>query len=338
MTKLKIAFGPKTTANSFYQSGVKVARGLNRDERFEAGTLGEKFVLEELMSYDVLVFIKILPSYEILKKLKDAGKKLILDYHDMFLYPSVYERNPIKKVLKKIYYFKLEATERKRYQLLDYCLVASPAIERVVRGAGIRPVYLFRQIFNDWNQENFKIHNQRTTQLNIIWTGSPLNLKQNKPVELVLRRLCKKYNSKVIYLTQEQGQSDDAFIYKKWSLDTWEQDLLEGDIAFRWWIDSNDQYHKDSNKVISYMAAGLPVVCRPTEADKTVVVDGETGFFVYSPEELGGCIEELIVNPTLRKEVGEKAHREVWSRYHFNEYISKLKKLLSCFVNYKTGK
>ncbi len=325
---IKVGFGPATTANSFHQSGVKVAAEIEKDVRFRCGVFSEPFTYEGLRGFDVLVFIKIIPDVEVLKRLKADGKTLLLDYQDMFLFPSAHERAPVKKLLKMLYYLRDESKEKKRLRLFDRCLVASPVAEQAVKNAGMTPFILERQIYNDWNRANFKRHNTRTSGLTILWTGVWLNAPENGPVLSVLEGLCKTHSCKVVYLTQPQGLTDGFVEYRRWTLETWERDLLEADISFRWWKDSNAQYLKDSNKVISYMAAGLPVVCRPTLSDMLVIEDGRTGFFAETQEAFGRLVERLILDPELRRSVGERAHEAVWSRYSLERHVEKLKGLI----------
>lgn len=326
--RIRVGFGPVTTANSFHQSGVKVASELGRDARFECAVFSEPFTYESLSRFDVLVFIKIIPGFELLKRLKEEGKRLLLDYQDMFLFPSANERGVIKKLLKMLYYFHLESREKKRLSLFDRCLVASPVAESAVKNAGMTPFTLERQIYNDWNRANFKTHNMKTSGLTIMWTGVWLNTPENGPVLGALERLCKTHSCKVVYLTQPQGPCEGFIEYRRWTLETWERDLLDADISFRWWKDSNTQYLKDSNKVISYMAAGLPVVCRPTDSDRLVIEDGRTGFFAETEDAFGHAVERLILDPGLRRSAGESGHEAVWSRYSLERHVEKLKGLI----------
>ncbi|EKD29118.1 MAG: family 2 glycosyl transferase [uncultured bacterium] len=330
MKKIKVGFGPKTTANSFTQSGIKVAKTLNDYEGFEAATFGETFEIEDLAQFDVLVFIKILPEYNVLKELKILGKKIIFDYHDAFLIPTAYETNLIKKILKSIYYFNLERAERKKYSLIDLCFVASKGAEQVAKTAGLKTKFLFRQIFNDWNEFHFKQHTEKSEGLVIGWTGVSLNIDQNAEIKTVLEKLCKKYNSTISYLTDviKNDQDEEVFKYKLWSLETWEKDILEWDISFRWWLDSNHQRHKDSNKIISYMAAGIPVVCRPTNSDEEIIKNGETGFFANNICEFEEQLDNLIKNPKLRKYIGENAHKYVWQNYSLRKHVDEIKKTI----------
>jgi len=328
METINVGIGPQTTANSYHQSGLKVSNELQKDPRFKSTNFCSEFKLNDLMEFDVLIFIKILPSYEKLKKLSEAGKILILDYQDMFLFPSAHETNPLKKIAKHIYYFMHERQEKRRLSCIDICFVASPESFRVAKSAGLKPYFLFRQIYNDSHEKSFKKPTTKTKNLKIIWTGVELNLPHNQEIELILQELCVKHSCEVIYLTQSESYRKDYIRSKTWSLGTWEDDLLEGDIAFRWWQDSNDQRHKDSNKIISYMAAGLPVVCKPTTSDSNIIENEKTGFFAADPQQFKNLVEHLILNPDVRKKVGQNAHADVWSKYSLEKHVSEIKTVI----------
>ncbi len=335
--RILVGFGPATTANSFHQSGVKVSKELEKDPVFGCAVFREPFEIEKLLQFDALVFIKIIPPYDILKRLKDAGKKLFLDYQDMFLYPSVYEKDPLRKALKKLYYFRLESGERKRFGLFDRCLVASPAAEAAVRETGMEPFFLERQIYNDRSRFIKKEYGAGTKGLTLYWTGVALNIGENRPIEPVLERLCRRHSSKVVYHTEGAGSVAGHTEYRRWSLDNWEDEMAAADMAFRWWTDSNNQYNKDSNKVISYMAAGLPVICRPTLSDRRVITHGVSGFFAETPEEFGSILEKLMLDPSLRKRAGEAAFKEAWSRFSLERHVACLKGLLLDISSGKNG-
>ena len=328
MKTISVGFGPTTHMNSFHQSGEKVAGVMGKDLRFTCGFFNwEPFRLEELCQYDVLVFIKYYPAYEILLELKRLGKKLILDYQDMFLYPSVYELNPIKKILKKIYYRKLERAEQQQLALFDLCFVASPVLPELVREAGIKPYFLQRQLYNDLNEINYRDYSMQSEHPVIYWTGVTVNKPQNVPILPVLKKLKEQYGCRIIYSSDSIG--NESFIeYRLWNRDTWEDELTEVDIAFRWRDTSNMQRCKDANKVMSYMGAALPVVIYPTESEKLVVKDGVTGFFTYSTEQFEETMIRLVKDPDLRKSVGLAAHREVWSKYSLKHHVAEIRQVL----------
>jgi glycosyltransferase involved in cell wall biosynthesis len=321
----KIGFGPRTGANSFAQSGVKVAAALGKFPEFTCGFFAwEPFDLDELMYYEVLVFIKYIPDTNLLQALKKAGKTLILDYQDTFLYPSVYESSVVRRLLKRLYYFSTERALSRAYAMLDGCLICTPLLRDVVIRAGMKPLELPRQIYNDENETLFKQHSTNTGGVVLYWTGVSLNHKQNEPIVPVLKRMHERYGCRIFYDTDQVG-THDWIEYRMFNNETWAKDILDADIAFRWRDTSNLQRFKDANKVQGYMAAGLPVVVHPTASERLVVQDGKTGFFANSADEFEQILTRLIQEPNLRHHIGITAHATVWKQCSLKIHVECLR-------------
>lgn len=334
---LRVGFGPRTSWNSFYQSGQRVAELLGGDPCFECGFFGrDPFALEELVRFDALVFIKHYPPLEILIELKRRGKVLILDWHDKTLYPRFYERNAVRKILKMISYRKAEAGIKKQLRTFDMCFVASPVLFDVALSLGARPYFLQRQIFNHGNEFNYKTPNGKKQSAVVYWTGIGENQNQNEMIIPVLKRLHDDFHCRIVYSSDTKGNV--PFIeYRMWDRKGWEEELTEADIAFRWRDGSVHQRLKDANKVIAYMAAGLPVVCYPTEAEKLVMQDSVTGMMAYTPGEFERKMVELITHPELRASIGKAAHDEVWAKYSLRQQVEKIKGLLYALARNKVA-
>ena len=321
----KIGFGPKTNANSFDQAGVKVAATLERFSEFQCGLFSwNPFSLDELIKYDVLIFIKYIPDIQILKILKDNGKVLILDYHDTFLYPSVYESSILRRILKRLYYFISEGKLSRMYAMLDGCMICTPLLRDVVIRAGMKPLEIPRQIYNDANETLYKQFSEKTEGVVLYWTGVSLNQGQNEPIVPVLKRMHERYGCRILYDTDQVGEYD-WIQYRMFDNETWANDILDADIAFRWRDTSNLQKFKDPNKVQGYMAAGLPVVIHPTASERLIVEDGKTGFFANSVAEFENILVRLIQNPQMRHDVGMAAHAAVWKQSSLKIHVECLR-------------
>jgi glycosyltransferase involved in cell wall biosynthesis len=321
----KVGFGPQTEANSFTQSGVKVAEELLRIGGFECGYFRwEPFDVDELLGFDVLVFIKYIPELDVLKTLRRAGKIMVLDYQDTFLYPSVYEENLLLKYAKRLYHFSSDRTAARRFALLDGCFIATPLLADVVARAGMRPLEVPRQIYNDDNEFHFKEATDATHGVVLYWTGVSLNQPQNDAILPALRRLKDRHGCRVVYDTDQKG-GHDWIEYRTFDNETWPREMLLADIAFRWRDTSNMQHFKDPNKVLSYMAAGLPAVIHPTASERLVVRDGETGFFADTVDEFERIVTRLVLEPELRRKVGKAAHAEAWEKYSLRKHVACLR-------------
>ena len=75
------------------------------------------------------------------------------------------------------------------------------------------------------------------------------------------------------------------------------------------------QQRKSTAKVVSYMAAGLPVVCTPSEADRRVITHGKTGFFATGDREWHACLRALVTDAALRERIGRAARQHALERY-----------------------
>lgn len=332
MSKIRAGFGSVTSSNSFYQSGIKVASELMKDNRFTCDFFHwEPFHFEELAKFDIIIFIKYVPDPEILLSLKRNGVRMVLDYQDTFLYPSVYESNLVRRFAKKIYYWRSEKNKKAAFHLLDGCLYASPLLKEVLVRAGLRPLYLPRQIYNDENEYSYKNPLPHNESLTLYWTGVGLNQVQNLPLLPVLEQFHRKYGCRVVYDSDMKG--DVSWIeYREFDRQSWPNKILDADIAFRWRDDSNMQRFKDANKVLSYMAAGLPTIVFPTESEKILIREGETGLFAYSIEEFSLKMERLILDYEMRLRIGNNAHSFVWKNFSLRLHVVLLKKHLLSLV------
>ena len=63
------------------------------------------------------------------------------------------------------------------------------------------------------------------------------------------------------------------------------------------------------------MAAGLPVVANPVGMNRSMVVDGETGYLASTPQEWAAAIARLAADPELRRKMGAAGRRLVSHRY-----------------------
>jgi hypothetical protein len=136
-------------------------------------------------------------------------------------------------------------------------------------------------------------------------------------VEPIVSRLAKELKKKIviIYHTRMLPKRRGVVRYKAWTVHNWERVLVNSDIAVE--IKPLQDPHlqrKPSTKVLCYMAAGLPVVCTPSAADRLVIEHGLTGYFAYTDEEWYSYLRRLAEDPDLRRQMGQ-AGREYASRH-----------------------
>jgi glycosyltransferase involved in cell wall biosynthesis len=165
-----------------------------------------------------------------------------------------------------------------------------------------------------------------TNFVTLIWQGFRHNARGTQRLEETIRGLAETTGTriKLVYHTNAPA-SDDGFIqFVPWTVDNAFTILAAADIA----ISARDetrpwQEEKPSTKIIMYMAAGLPIVCTPTEAERLVIQNGVTGFFAFNQEEWQERLFRLIVDPSLRERVGRAARRHALSNFSVADITKK---------------
>lgn len=107
--------------------------------------------------------------------------------------------------------------------------------------------------------------------------------------------------------------------------------LLEGDIGIspmRLW--DEDCFGKSSNKIVSYMMLGLPIVASPIPAYSELIINGENGFLASDKKEWLTAIEKLG-NLELRKRIGDRGYKTVVDKFSLKtiggKWLNLLKKI-----------
>lgn len=100
-----------------------------------------------------------------------------------------------------------------------------------------------------------------------------------------------------------------------WSEKTEAIDLASADFGVSVLPDDGWSRGKCGLKVLQYMAAGLPVVANPIGVHREMILDGQTGFLVSSPEEWAAAVSRLASDPRLRRRMGQAARHRVEEIY-----------------------
>jgi len=154
--------------------------------------------------------------------------------------------------------------------------------------------------------------------VDIIWQGYMANVQAMFRLHKVLEKLQSESSAdiRMIYHSNCSSGADGMVRYVKWKIRDWQRMLARADIGIVIKPPEDEvQRRKPSNKVLSYMAAGLPVVCTPTEADKLIMTHGETGFFAYSDDEWHSALKTLVEDAQLRQSMGRLGRQSVYEHF-----------------------
>jgi len=298
--KLKVAFGPIVTGERTLGTRKfhidPIVRFINRhSDEFVCNVFLAGSPRKPLFDYDILVIVKNFDfaSPALLHDLATNGTRLVYSIVDN---PLACSRNHLE--------------EPWFIASMDALILSSPLqAENVPADDPIR-VAIPPPVIGQLHKQDYAA----SGPIKIVWEGMVENLGFMERVNPIVRRVAHDSGKPVelVYYSNLPRRVDGIVQYVPWKLSHWQERLVGADVAIV--IKPQDdpiQRRKPPTKVQSYMAAGLPVVCTPSEADKLVVEDGRTGFFAYSGDEWYQRLRALVEDAALRERVGRAARGSV---------------------------
>ena len=258
------------------------------------------FPKEDLSKFDIVVIVKRFGyiNEEEICKVKQGNTKLIYNISD----------NPAgcSQGYEESHWF-LDAVDR--------ILILNP------RQTDNIPQYShkFRNITSPLFETRYKTDYSSKNKVRIFWDGYLNNFYTMERLNEILLKLNEELPQKfeMIYNSNLEERDDGIIKYRRWTMSNWKEMILSADIGVIIKpLDDARQQKKPPTKVISYMGAGLPVVCTPSGADEAIIEHGHNGFFAYSADDWHSLLRRLILDEKLREKVGTAA------RIHAHEHFS----------------
>ena len=198
-------------------------------------------------------------------------------------------------------------------------------------------------VFDGYEQSKgvIKKHNS-SKELNLIFVSNDIYSKfpqiksLPKNVSLTIlgppRKRAKKWNPNKTIFTK----TPHKFKYIVWKLKTIEKEILKYDVAVIPFPkeDLKEDYikTKSTNRLIMFMAMGLPVIASPIPSYKKIIKQGKNGFIAKDSKDWERLLKYLKNNPKKRKEIGLEARKDVINKYSLEKqgelYLGIIKKVL----------
>ena len=319
-SRIKVGFGP--TVDRENTLGVRkwhidpIVDAINRSPSRYVGDIF--FPGEDLRRFDIVVIVKHFESFtpDVLRRLHERPTRLVYDTADIRFVQTTSGRRDI--------YEHPDALERHYKPFLrsmDALILASPLQRRDFEDLGIPQVEIARPLLNRRHRTTYA----HGGPIRLVWQGYPENLAPMERLHPIIRRLREEtgLDIRLVYDTSGPARDEGPIQHTEWKIHRWERVLAASDVAVAIKpLDDPFQQRKAPTKVVSYMAAGLPVVCTPSEADRRVIAHGETGFFAYEDREWHACLGALVTDPSLRERVGTAARQHVLEGYGVDRIVA----------------
>lgn len=278
------------------------------------GYLKRSALLFRIKNYDI-IYVHLWGTpfgasfYERLIRLR--SKKLIYDIDDMVFLGHSSDANKFWQSLKG---------KRKMIYLMkaaDHVITCTPKLDEFVRQFNQNTTDISSTV--DTERRYLPLNNYKNDhQLVIGWSGSHSTSKYLYLLQEVLQKLAKKYDFKLLILGDASfniaGVNTEAI---EWSEEVEMSILKQFDIGLYPLPDEEWVYGKSGLKAIQYMALGIPTVATAIGANFRVIDHKESGFLV-PPNDYKrwySILSDLIVNETLRRDVGTKARKKIEETY-----------------------
>jgi len=307
------SFWDERSWSILYKSGFK----LQKLAGFLRGVLRRFKILFQLSETDfVFIHRECLPigppvvEWIIAKRLK---KKIIYDFDDAIWLPNTSAENKMVAFLK--WHGKVAAICKWSHKiscgnafLADY--------------AGL---YNKNVIINPTTIDTVHLHNpapvlaaKKTGPLVIGWTGTQSTLPYILSLIPTLVKLESKYSRQVrlMIVANKDPKLKLHFVdFVPWSKETEIEDLKAMDIGVMPLNDDIWAKGKCGFKALQYMALEIPALVSPVGVNTEIVDDGVNGYWCATESQWLEHLEQLIIDPELRKKMGQMGRRKIVSHY-----------------------
>lgn len=157
-----------------------------------------------------------------------------------------------------------------------------------------------------------------TEMIRVVWVGNA----NNWPAIIPLRKLfetCPDFEKYQLITISDHPQADI-----KWELESVWANILSCDIGIvPADITKPEALAKSNNRVTMFMALGIPVVCSPLPAYKTIIVNHKNGFIAETENDWKTCLY-VLKDAKLRKIIGEAAYEDAHHKFNRENITTRL--------------
>lgn len=178
------------------------------------------------------------------------------------------------------------------------------------------------------------------------WIGTHSTFPSVESVFPVLERLAKKHRFRLKLVGTGSSKVSIPSVevdIKPWALEREVEDFRSLDIGLYPIATSesaNEEWIKGKSgfKAIQYMAVGKPFIMSPVGVCAEIGQNGKTHFNATTPEDWYNCLDALLANRALRKEIGEAGRQHSLENYTIERWSAELADIFFSVRDEKRGK
>lgn len=190
----------------------------------------------------------------------------------------------------------------------------------------------------EYIKSEIKYNNNR--QVRLIWEGTEPSFIQLRTIFEPLKKVYSEIDFKLVLFTDifQKKESIELFNDLKknldvdhvpWNVDDFQKTMLKSDIGLAP-IDKTNEFNisKPYNKLLSYWAFGLVVVCDNISSYKNIVNKSKGGLISNNQLDWIKNLKLLIKDSNTRDKLRTNGYNYTWENYNENEYSSRYLKYI----------
>lgn len=151
------------------------------------------------------------------------------------------------------------------------------------------------------------------------WIGGNHNYHLLQEIIPVLNKLASDYKFKLLVIGGKkfEAQTNFEIDFRRWSLETEIEDLMDIDVGLMPLKNNETSKGKGGFKLLQYMGLGIVGVAFNLTINKEIVTNYENSFLYSDNEELFLILSQILSNKFNLKNIGKKAKENIEKNYTF---------------------
>ena len=297
--------------------------------QYISGKEADRIDIQQVSAADVIVIQREFPLFwdeyeQILSLARQHGKPIVYEIDDLLLeIPEIHPDRAIDFYTPAILPILHAITSA------DLVTTTTPNLKKYLEKFNPN-VYVLPNFLDDayWELRPYRPSSEQA-QVVIGFMGSDTHLPDLESISQVFLQLAEQYRDRVgfrfwgcqppaaiLKLTQTEWLPYQVFDYPKFASYFLQQDV---DILIAPLVDSPFNLCKSNVKLLEYAAIATPGVYSRIDSYNSLIIHQENGFLASSQEEWMSYLSQLIENPALREQVGNRLQdtvRKNWLLSH----------------------
>lgn len=262
------------------------------------------------------------------RQIRARAKALVYDLEDNILVGNDAGQSLLRRLLKG------PGKARFLIRTADHVITSSPGLNDLCLAVNARKActYISSSVDTDRFQPATPYSNDKTVMIG--WTGTFSSRPYLDLLRGVFQRLAQKHRFRLRVIGNFDYELPGVDLeVVRWNAEDEVEQLQAFDIGVYPLPADDWVLGKSGLKAIQYMAFALPCVATDAGNTPNLIRDGENGLLVTSEAEWEAALEKLLLDPALRRRLGEAARKDAVAKYSVKAIAAQYRAVIESVVS-----